>query len=232
MTYVSVPVTSRFKAIDILSQFAFYTAAEPGLRDLIEQAARPVVLKQDSFFFRTGDICTHIPLVCRGDVRVFLSSASGREITLYHVEAGQTCLLTLNSALRNTPYTADAVVEEEVDALVVPVATFRQGFDEYPTVRQFVLQMMAQRITELMTLVSEISFGRLDKRLADYLLRHFDQVDTEVKILHMTHEHIAAELGSVREVISRVLKEFERMGALNIQRGRIELKDRHILEVL
>ena len=123
-------------------------------------------------------------------------------------------------------------MEAELEALVIPVHTFRQWFNEYSTIRQFVLEIMSQRITELMTLVSEITFGRLDKRLADYLLRNFTQADTDGQVLSITHEHIAAELGSVREVISRVLKEFERMGAVSMQRGRIELQDPAILESL
>lgn len=225
-------MTASQKSRDILGQFGFYTASDAGLRDLIVQHARPVVLEQGSYFFRAGADCACIPLVSRGDVRVFLSGESSREITLYHVESGQTCLLTLNAALQNTPYAADAIVEAEVEALVIPVHTFRQWFNEYSTIRQFVLEIMSQRITELMTLVSEITFGRLDRRLADYLLRHFTQADTDSQVLSITHEHIAAELGSVREVISRVLKEFERMGALSMQRGRIELQDPDILESL
>lgn len=225
-------MTVSMKSQEILGQFGFYEASETGLRNVIAQHARPVVLEQGTYFFRTGASCECIPLVSQGDVRVFLTGESSREITLYHVEAGQTCLLTLNAALLNTPYAADAIVEEEVKALVVPVNTFKQWFDENDPVRQFVLDTMAQRITELMTLVSEITFGRLDTRLADYLLRHSAPTDAGGQALCMTHEHIAAELGSVREVISRVLKEFERMGAVSIQRGRIELQDLRILETL
>jgi CRP/FNR family transcriptional regulator len=220
------------KANEILGQFGFYTDADAGLREVIVRQARPVVLERGSYFFRAGQPCVCIPFVARGDVRVYLMGESSREITLYHVETGQSCLLTLNSALMDTPYTADAVVEEEVEALVVPVETFRQWFHLYEPVRQFVLEMMAQRITELMTLVSEVTFGRLDQRLADFLLRHFDQADAGNPVISMTHEHIAAELGTVREVISRVLKEFERKGAIGIRRGRIALQDPRLLESL
>ena len=225
-------MTISLKSREILGQFGFYEASEAGLQNVIAQHARPVVLEQGTYFFRAGAACECIPLVSHGDVRVFLTGESSREITLYHVEAGQTCLLTLNAALLNTPYTADAIVEKEVKAHVVPVHTFKQWFDENDSVRQYVLGTMAQRITELMTLVSEITFGRLEMRLADYLLRHSTQNEAGGQVLCMTHEHIAAELGTVREVISRVLKEFERMGAVNIQRGRIELRDSRILETL
>lgn len=225
-------MTATATTRDILERFAFYSAFEPGLRTAIERQARPVVLERGSYFFRAGSACECIPLVFRGDVRVFLTGANSREITLYHVEAGQTCLLTLNACLLHTPYAADAVVDEEVEAMVVPVGTFRQWYDAYATLRHFVLDIMAQRITELMALVSEVTFGRLETRLADYLLRHFAQANGDGRVLSITHEHIADELGSVREVISRVLKEFERMGAIGIQRGRIELRDPHVLEAL
>ena len=225
-------MAANLKSLEILGQFDFYCDADPDLRAEIARHSRRAELEEGTYFFRAGQACGGIPLVSRGDVRVFLSGESGREITLYHVESGQTCLLTLNAALQNAPYAADARVEEAVEALVVPVATFKQWFYDHDPVRQFVLDVMARRITELMMLVSEITFGRLDQRLAEYLMRHFTATGAGSQVLSMTHEHIAAELGSAREVISRVLKEFERMGALRIRRSRIELKDIAVIEKL
>lgn len=209
----------------ILQMFDFYREAQDSLRHEMEQAVQHAILPAGSYLFRSEDQCTGIPLVARGDVRVFLSGETSREITLYHVAEGQTCLLTLNCALQGIQYAANAIVEAEVEAAVLPVSQFTTWVDQHSELRRFMFEVMARRITELMTLVSEITFAKLDQRLAHYLLQRLDSAAKPDAALLVTHEHIAAELGSAREVISRVLKEFERIGVLTMRRGRIELQN-------
>jgi CRP/FNR family transcriptional regulator len=130
----------------------------------------------------------------------------------------------------DTPSPASAIAEEPVDALVMPAASFRRWIEESDSMREFVFQAIANRFIDLMMLVEEITFQKLDRRLAGFLLRSFHRKGLHLRELTATHEEIAMELGSAREVVSRLLKEFERLGAINIARGRITLQDANTLE--
>lgn len=219
------------QADEILELFDFYRTAPPDLRrEVLEQSHR-VSLPRGAFYFQEGSGCSNVAFVGSGDIRVFKVSTAGREITLYHVGTGETCLLTLNAALSRNAYPASAVAEAAVEAVLVPVESFRAWMDRHAELRQFVFGEMAHRISELMALIHEVVFRRLDRRVATYLLQAFAGPEARQR-LEVTHGAIAAELGSAREVISRVLKELEREGAVELRRGHIELVDTALLRRL
>ncbi len=206
----------------ILEMFAFYEASPTSRRQQWEEAATPATLKAGSFYFRTGSECTAVAFVGSGRVRVFKPSEDGREISLYHVGAGETCLLTLVSALTGDRYAADGVADEEVDAAMVPVSVFRTWFETDRVFRDFVLRTIGGRMVALMQLVEEVAFQRVDRRLAQYLL----QSSNRLEVISVTHQEVAAYLGSSRETVSRSLKELERRGLLELSRGLIRIQDR------
>jgi len=140
-----------------------------------------------------------------GALRVFKSSESGREITLYWVRAGELCLLNLLGAMTGVPSPAHARVEEEVTALVIPADTFRGWIGTEPSLRTHVFSILTAGMVDVMALVEEIAFKKLDLRLAQYLCDGFFG-GAGARELQVTHENIAAELGSAREPISRLLK--------------------------
>ena len=211
-------------AEEILQRFAFFRHAPGGLREELLAACEEVTLPAGFHPFQEGGGCQSVAFVGTGDVRVFKVSSEGREITLYHVGPGQTCLLTLNAAMGNSPYPASAVVEHPVEAVAVPAETLRAWVRRHDTMRAFVFEQMAYRISDLMALIHEVVFRRMDRRVAAHLLaRHRDP--TSGVELDVTHGAIATELGSAREVVSRVLKELEREGAVELARGRIRLAD-------
>ncbi|GGB90748.1 hypothetical protein GCM10011352_15970 [Marinobacterium zhoushanense] len=150
-------------------------------------------------------------------MRVQKLSDSGREILLYRVEAGQSCILTTACLLGNRQYQAEAFTESPVKAVVIPSAAFQRAMEDSSALREFVFSGYGQRLTELLMLIEAIAFGRLDCRLAAYLL---NQHPGHLKI---THQQIARELGTAREVVSRTLKEFERKGWLQLSRASIEI---------
>jgi CRP/FNR family transcriptional regulator len=162
-------------------------------------------------------------LVSSGDIRVFAWGESGREISLYHVTDGHTCLVNLLCAYLNSPSPASAQAETRVEAWIVPAERFRQWVRNDPALVDHVFAAMADRVVDLMTLVEEISFRRMDERLSVYLAGQFGKDGNVPRACTATHEQIAAELGTAREVISRLLKDFERRGAVRTGRGRIEL---------
>ncbi|MBK8164618.1 MAG: Crp/Fnr family transcriptional regulator [bacterium] len=212
----------------ILAKFEFYRRARPEFQQRVRDAGQLVRVKPGGYFVCEGDHAPGVGLIGDGALRVFKSSASGREITLYWVRAGELCLLNLLGAMTGVPSPAHARVEEEVIALVIPHDTFRGWIGSDTTLRTHVLSVMTAGMVEVMALVEEIAFKKLDLRLAQYLCDRFfggAGAVAGVSELQVTHEAIAAELGSAREPISRLLKEFENQGAIVLSRGRITLGD-------
>jgi len=210
---------------EILQKFAFYRAADAPLRELIRQTATPARLPAGTSYFREGQICTHLGLVGWGSLRVFRSAPTGREITLYHVRPGESCLVNITCLLTGTPSPASACAETAIEALLVPAGAVRRWIATSEEIHQYIFGMIASRLGRMMALVEEVAFSRMDKRLADCLLERFANQDRPSAGIATTHERLAAELGSAREVVSRLLKEFERRGAIRLGRGRIELRE-------
>ena len=182
----------------------------------IAQAIQEISLPVDAVAFRQGDSCANYLLVIEGSIKVLARSESGREIVLYRVKRGGSCVLTTSCLLSHSHYPAEGITETPVRALAIPATAFHQGLEESAKFRQFVFEAYGQRLAEIIALVQEISFSQINRRLARYLLQHASE--NELKI---THQDLATELGSAREVISRQLKEFERQGWLEQQRGKI-----------
>lgn len=191
----------------------------------LAEAARHVTIPAGTILFQDGTRCSDYVLVLDGSVRVQKVSESGREIVLYRVERGQSCVLTTSCLMTNDDYSAEGIAETEVKAVTLPAARFRALLASSDVFRDFVFSTYATRISELLMLIEEVAFGRIDARLAQCLIEHGDQ-QSEVK---GTHQELAMELGTAREVVSRQLKEFERRGWVALQRGRLRLLDRSAL---
>lgn len=176
--------------------------------------------------FREGDLCSNFLLVLDGAVRVQKLSENGREIVLYRVEEGQSCILTTACMLGGKAYDAEAFTETEVHAVALPFNAFQKALHGSRGFREFVFGAYSDRVTELLMLIDSISFGRIDQRLAAHLLDHADDND-ELKV---THQELARDLGTAREVVSRMLKDFERRGLVRLGRGRISLQDHERLK--
>jgi CRP/FNR family transcriptional regulator len=181
--------------------------------------AREVQLPAGHVAFRVGEECRNYLLVLDGAVRVQMTSESGREIVLYRVEPGQSCVLTTVCLMASEAYSAEGIVEKPVRAIAIPAARFRDLLDRSPALRQFAFASYGSRIANLMRIVQEVAFERMEVRLARVLL-NLGGTDRTVKA---THQMLAQELGTAREVVTRQLKEFEGRGLVRISRGRIEI---------
>ena len=213
---------------EILSRIPVFSQAPADLRKEISEAASIVHLNEGEYFLREGDTCAHFAILASGKMRVFKLGEGGQEITLYHVGAGEACPLNVSCILSDRPVPAMARVEEPVEAVVVPAASFRAWIAAYEPLRHFVFEMFATRMTEVMSLVEEVAFRRMDRRLA----RRLVDLLTEDGSVEVTHADIAADLGTAREVVSRLLKEFERLGAISLARGKIILRSESVLQDL
>jgi CRP/FNR family transcriptional regulator len=200
-----------------------------GLR-VLRDALRVIDVPPGTVLFSEGAECQAYVLVLDGSVRVHKVSETGREIVLYRVERGQTCVLTTACLMTSSEYGAEGVAETPVRAAVLSAAAFQALLDASPIFRRFVFRVYAGRIADLLLLIEEVAFGRVDMRLAQILLAHARR-DGGATVT-ATHQTLATELGTAREVISRQLKDFERRGWVALSRGRIELRDETALAAL
>lgn len=188
-------------------------------------SARPVEIPAGTVVFRDGDGCQNYLIVVQGSVRVQKMAENGREIVLYRVHSGEACILTTSCLLSSQRYPAEGVTETDVRAISIPVPLFDAGITGSRGFRHFVFSSYGKRISELIMLVEDVAFGKMDIRLSQYLLDRAEQ-DEVIR----THQEMAADLGTAREVVSRQLKEFERRGWVELSRGKISLVKRASLE--
>jgi CRP/FNR family transcriptional regulator len=199
------------------------------LAEEARRSGRRVTLDPGQFFFHNGELVDVFAVLEAGNLRVFSAGANGREITLYGVEPGECCLVNVLCLVSGVPSPATAVAEEAVTAVLFQRRQFLDWLDTRSDMRAFVFGIMAERVGSMMSLVEEVAFQRLDCRLAGFLC----QRTTAAKdTLTITHDAIANELGTAREVVSRLLKSFERRRALDLARGTITVRDRAFLERL
>ena len=211
-----------------LDRFPRLAHLRPETRAQLEKSVRHVHLSPGAIAFAVGNECQHYLLLASGRVRVQMLAESGREIVLYRVTGGDTCVLTTSCLITGEPYSAEAVAETDVEAYLLPRNAFATLMAEEPGFRDFVLKSWASRLTDLMLLVEEVAFQRMDVRLAHCLLERADAQGT----VALTHQALAAELGTAREVVSRQLKEFDRRGWVQAERGAVRLLDRGALKQL
>ncbi len=196
-------------------------SAPPGLiRDFQESAFFMRIPKGQDVFIE-GDRVEAIALLISGVVRVYKIGETGREITLYRFGDGESCILTANAIMSNENFPAVATVEQDAEAFMVPAADFRDWVRKWDPWREFVFDLLSQRLSTVMALVDQVAFRRLDLRLAALLVER-SRLSTSI---NMTHQQIAAELGSSREVISRLLEDFAEEGLISSTRGAIEVLD-------
>ncbi len=171
--------------------------------------------------FVEGDSIDAIALLLSGVVRVYKIGETGREITLYRFGYGESCILTANAILSRQSFPAIATVEKDAEAILVPADSFRLWVSRYEVWRDFVFDLFAQRLASVIAVVEEVAFRRMDGRVAALLLSR-GQAHNPITI---THQEIASELGSSREVISRLLEDFASRGMIQTRRGVIEILD-------
>ncbi|HSG22421.1 MAG TPA: Crp/Fnr family transcriptional regulator [Azonexus sp.] len=170
--------------------------------------------------------CHGFPLLLEGSIKVVKLASSGRELLLYRVTPGGSCIISSSCLLGHSDYNARGIAETPITLLALPVASFSTLMMEHPPFRDFVFHLFAERIGELMQLVEEVAFARLDQRLAKLLLTRKED------IVNVTHQQLADELGSVREIVSRLLKGFVAQGFVALGREQLTITDRAGLQKL
>lgn len=171
-----------------------------------------------------GRRCRGVALVLSGVIRVYQMSADGREITLYRVYEGETCVLAIACLLGNVEYPVIAVVEDEAEVAMMPNDLLHAVMTRSEPWQRYLFSSMAESMVSVMKLLDEVAFRRMDSRLALRLLQ------CERNQILFTHEELAADIGTAREVVSRLLKEFESKGIVSLRRGAVFITDRQRLQ--
>lgn len=208
----------------LLERYPALASLPPAAQSRLAQAARWVEVPAGAVLFDERQRCLGFPFVLAGSVRVLKTASNGRELPLYRVSSGETCVISSSCLLGGEDYNARGVAESDCVLALLPPSEFETLLGE-PVFRAFVFHLFAERIADLMQLIEAVAFQRLDQRLAALLLKHGP-------LLQCTHQQLADELGSVREMISRLLKGFAERGLVRLGREQIELLDSTALSAL
>ncbi|MGV0975850.1 MAG: Crp/Fnr family transcriptional regulator [Azonexus sp.] len=213
-------------AVDHENLLNLYPALASLPAERLEALLQPAALQlaAGTHVFAEHQPCQGFPLLLAGSIKVVKQSTSGRELMLYRVAPGGSCIITSSCLLGHSDYNARGIAESPLRLLILPAPVFTQLMLEHPPFRDFVFHLFAERIGELMQLVEEVAFARLDQRLARLLLARNENV------LNITHQQMADELGSVREIVSRLLKGFAEQGLVSLGREQLTITDRSRLQ--
>lgn len=201
----------------IEAQYPVLAELPSKLREDIAAAAQAVTVPAGTTLFDERQPCQGFPFLLAGAIRVSKVAANGRELPLYRVTPGETCIITSSCLLGNVPYNARGTTESETVLVLLPQSLFTELLAQAPF-RHFIFNLFAERMADLMRLVEEVAFRKLDQRLAALLLG-------KGRVVRATHQQLADELGSVREMISRLLKGFAEQGWVTLGREQIEIRD-------
>lgn len=202
----------------LLSRFPVFADVAPARVDALLADAPLLKAPAGTILFDAKQPCRGFPLLLEGTVRVSKSSPNGREILLYRVDPGQGCVLSGGCLLGHSDYSARGTAESDVTLVAIPPEPFHELMVASEPFRRWVFGMYGERLAEVMELVEEVAFRKLDERLAQLLVHRGPVVEA-------THQALADELGSVREIVSRLLRSFEARGWVKTERERVSVLD-------
>jgi CRP/FNR family transcriptional regulator len=204
----------------LIATFPFFSTLPARSREAILARAVGKTLAHKQVLVSGGTECAFLPFVIDGTLRIYKASDSGREITLYRIEKGESCVLSATCILNGGGFPAIAEAEGETEVVLLPSLLLTRLVEDNADWRRFMFGLYAKRLENVLTLVDEVTFHHMDSRLAAHLVR---QAGERQKVVTRTHGEIAADLGTSREVVTRILADFETGGLIATSRGRIRI---------
>lgn len=196
--------------------------ASPELIEKLYQYSIKKEYEAGKVIFSENSYARSIPIVIKGAIKIIRTEEDGKEILLYYIQAGESCIISLTDAIYNETSKVKAEVEEDVEILFLPADKAFQFIKEYPQWLDYILKMYHKRFEDMLDIINAIAFKKVDERLLDLL--HKKSALTQSQTLHITHEQLANELGTARVVVSRLLKQLEDNGEVFLGRNKITLK--------
>lgn len=188
--------------------------------EVILQTAKLKKLRADDWMVDIGDPIVYMPLLLKGQLRILREDEEGHELLLYYIRPGETCAMSLTCCSGNAVSNVRAVAEEDTELLLLPIQIIDEWTTKYPSFKSFILKTYQRRFEELLNTIDGIAFHNLDDRLLQLLKQKSEKGGS---VLKTTHQELANQLNSSREVISRLLKQMERKGKIQMGRNRITL---------
>lgn len=210
---------------ELLRLFPVFSAISPKARDEVLRASAIRTLHAGNLMFTSGNPCGGFPLLIAGTVRVIKAAPNGREVQLYRVRPGEACIMSTGCLLTSVEYGASGVAETDVTVLTIPPRLFNRLMAEEEAFRLWVFGLFSERLSGLMELVEAITFQRLDRRVAAALIE-------AGPVVQITQQKLADDLGTVREMVGRVLRNFEDRGLVELSRNQIKLLDKTTLQAI
>jgi len=199
------------------------------LLNLIQKHGQFVNIPENTIICHDGQIHADLPLLISGLIRVYKISESGKEITLYHIGEKESCVLSASTILSNKKFPAIAETISETQAIVLPEAFVKKWITKSTQWQQCIFGLVAQRLSDVITVVEEVAFQRMDRRIAKFLINQYKKNGVSINI---THQDIADEVGTAREVVTRILRDLELRTILKLSRGNIKIEKLELLEAL
>ncbi|WPP49707.1 Crp/Fnr family transcriptional regulator [Catalinimonas niigatensis] len=211
-----------------INQFrqAFHIS-HPELLQEIEKYGKAMTFLPGETIINYGNYIKVVPLILSGSVKVIKEDEEGKEVFLYYLKPGETCAMSLTCCSTYQPSQIKAVAEDATELIAIPVEKHEQWMNHYREWKELVGRTYANRFDELLQTIENIAFKNMDERLVEYLQTKFHNLNTS--LLNITHQEIANELGTSREVISRLLKQLERKGMIILGRNKVMLKKENSL---
>ena len=207
--------------MDDITPFLRKLFPTPKLVEELEQESTLMDIPDNITILNIGDYVKIVPLVIEGRIKVMRNDESGKEVLLYYINPGESCALSIAAGLNNQKSAAYAVTNKDTKLLAIPVDKLDNMIKTYPYLNKFVLELFHKRFNELIDFIDAISFKNVDTRLLKYLEKSLTPDNNN--FIYATHKQIAEELGTAREVVSRLLKQLEKEGKVKNHRGKIEL---------
>ena len=202
----------------LLQQYPMLRELPSAELEALLAAANAMHVPAGTVVFDENQPCQGFPLLLSGSIRVIKAAPNGRELQLYRIVSGESCILTSSCLLGHTRYQARGIAEQALEMVLLPASAFHTLFGDSEAFRNYVFHLFSDRLTDLMQLVSAVAFQKLDQRLARLLIG-------KPSPIHATHQALADELGCAREIVSRLLKGFSEQGWIKQGREQIEIAD-------
>lgn len=195
--------------------------ASPQMISKIMKMSIPKTFAEGDVILQENAHIRSIPIVTSGSIRVMRSEGDEKEILLYYIKAGESCIMSFLGGMHNDTSKVKAIAEETTDILFVPVTKVKELIKEFPEWLDYIFRLYHQRFEELLEVVNAVAFKKMDERILLFLRKKVEIAQSNV--LSMTHEQMAAELGTARVVVSRLLKQLEVEGVVKLGRNKITL---------
>ena len=216
--------------MDFQELFPVWSKLTPSQQDKVAATIVPRTLGKDAVLHNGSMDCAGLVLIKAGQLRAYILSEEGREITLYRLFDRDICLFSASCVMRSIQFEIMISAEKESEVYIIPPYIYKQLMEESAPMANYANELMATRFSEVMWLIEQIMWKSVDKRLADFLLSESTLENSTT--LKITHEAIANHLGTAREVVTRMLRYFQNEGYVKLTRGTVELNDLSSLEAL